>query len=77
MSGHTPWHEVKAKIAAVVDRKMGTRFGFAGPDEICPGLTREQHAESLAMFQARNYIGSNKFWHYAVEGMTQANLDLL
>ena len=47
-----PWNEVKWAMA---NAKIGLKR-----DEICPGLTVDQHAESLAMFDTRNMDAPNK-----------------
>ena len=59
MSGHTPWNEVKWAMA-------NARLGLQR-DEICPGLTVDEHAESLAMFDCHNMNASNKVHSLAVE----------
>lgn len=58
-----PWNEVKwAKANAQLGLKR---------DEICPGLTLDQHAESLAMFEQRNQCYSNKIWKLAIPVVTE------
>lgn len=53
-----PWNEVKwAKANAEIGLER---------DEICPGLTVDQHAESLAMFDARHMNASNEAHKLAV-----------
>lgn len=38
-------------------------------NEICPGLTVKEHAESLAMFDMHGLNGSNKLWGLTVKVM--------
>lgn len=49
-----PWNETKWAMA-------NARLGLKR-DEICSGLTVEQHAESLAMWDCKDVGTSNKVW---------------
>ncbi len=63
MSGHTPWNEIKWAKANV---ELGLKR-----DEICPGLTLDQHAESLAMFEQSKQNYTNKVWKLAIPVVAQ------
>lgn len=53
-----PWNEIKwAKANAEIGLKR---------DEICPGLTLDQHAESVAMFEMRNTPANNGAWQLTI-----------
>jgi hypothetical protein len=54
------WNESKW---AVSNAQIGLKR-----DEICPGLTLDDHAESLAMFDMHALNANNKAWHLAVLG---------
>lgn len=57
--GAMTWNEVKW---AEANAKLGLKR-----DEICPGLTLDQHAESLAMFDMRNAkTDNNRAWKLSV-----------
>jgi hypothetical protein len=58
-------------------RGTGALPGVLAEGEICPGLSYEDHAESLAMFEARDLPASNKTWETFVSFWTEDNLNAL
>lgn len=58
MSNTIPWNETKW---AVANAKLGLKR-----DEICPGLTLDQHAESIAMFDQHGLNSDTMTWKFAV-----------
>lgn len=54
-----PWNETKFKKANVA---LGLEY-----DEICPGLTVNDHAESIAMFQLHGLPTDNLEYSIALE----------
>lgn len=60
MSGHTPWKQVKG---ALTNLKR---------DEICPGVTWEQHAESLAMWDLNRSGWTGEDWTRMLPELTAA-----
>jgi hypothetical protein len=60
-----PWNNVKWAKANV---KLGLKR-----DEICPGVTVKQHAESLAMFEMHNTPTNNKAWVLSIPILRSLN----
>jgi hypothetical protein len=69
MSGHTPWNEVRWAMA-------NARLGLAR-DEICPGLSVDDHAESIAMYDMHGIPVNNKVWQLAVKSCAKLVKDRL
>lgn len=65
------WQEVKQKLA---HRKIGTRNGPLEKGEICPGLTYEQHAESLAMWDMNRDGWAGSDWKRLLPELSSAYL---
>lgn len=53
-----PWNEVKW---AMSNARLGLKR-----DEICPGVTLDAHAESVAMFDQHNQPYSNDVWQLTI-----------